>query len=430
MKPHTRRPPDSKANKRSPLRLLVLLGIFIFLATYAWRNFEYSRGIAKVEGLLRSEENHTAIAQVEKLHARFGDQLRLRLLLAQAYRQSDQKGPFLRQLELGQVLGLDAETIQGEKLLFEAQSGTMPDAESQISRWMQDNVLAFDAAARSLVFGMLRKQDFESANRFLALWEQQFPDSPWIPTFRGMQYIARRDWKNALAELEPALKKHPDFVPLYLYSGQAYQGDQQFEKAAKQFERYLSSDPENLYGWLNYSEVLRKLGRTDESLEKLQPLLHSKKLPITLQLQIAKLYLDVQTPQKAIDILSKVAVTWPEDVEIASTLSQAYQRLGNEKLSEKYAQIADEGQKQTIDADRMLFELMSNPNRTPQQCYELGHLLLHKKSRENGLHWLEAAIKLDDRFVPAHRDMALYYERINEPQRAAVHRRFIPTEQP
>lgn len=374
--------------------------------------------------------NRQAIATVEQLQARFGDQAKLRLLMAQAYRQSGQKVPFLRQLEVGQSLGLSSEAIRGEKLLFDAQLGILPDAESLIGQWMQDNILAFDAAARSLVFGMLRRQDFEASDRFLAMWEQHFPDSPWIPTFRGMQHLARRDWKNALAELEPALKKHPDFVPLYLHAGTAYQGDQQFEKAAELFARYLQSEPENLDGWLKYSEVLRKLGRAEDSLAKLKPILASAKLPASLQLQVAKLYLDADAPQKAIDTLSKLARKWPEDVEIASTLSQAYLRLGEDPLSEQYAKVADEGQKQTVQADRMLFELLNNPNRTPQQCYELGHLLLHKQSRENGVYWLEAALKLDDQFVPAHRDMALYYERIEEPQLAAVHRRYIPADQP
>ena len=423
-------PKASGPVRRPRWRLLILLILLALLAIYAWRSWDYARGIQAVERQLRSEENRLAIASVEQLQTRFGDQPKFRWLLAQAYRQADQKGPFLRQLEVGESLGLSSESVRSEKLLFDAQSGALPDAEAQIGQWMQDNILGFDAAARSLVFGMLRRQEFESSNRFLSLWEQQFPDSPWIPTFRGMQHLARRDWKSALTEMEPALEKHPDFVPLYIHTATAYQGDQQFEKAGILFERYLRSEPDNLDAWLKYSEVLRKLGRAEESLEKLKPILKSSKLPASLQLQVAKLYLDAQSPQKTIDTLCKLAQKWPEDIEIASTLSQAYQRLGEDKLSEQFARIADEGQKETTQTDRMLFDLLNNPHRTPEQCYELGHLLLHKKSRENGVYWLEAALKLDGKFVPAHRDMALYYERIEEPQMAAVHRRLIPPGQP
>jgi tetratricopeptide (TPR) repeat protein len=418
---------------KSPLnrwRLLALLAILVALAYFAWRTSEYSRGVTIVEKYLRSEENRLAIAAIAPLQTRFGDQPKLRLLMAQAYRQSGERVPFLRQLEVGQSLGLSAEAIRGEKLLFDAQAGTLPDAESQIGQWMQENILSFDDAARALVLGMLRNQDTDAATKFLAMWEQQSPDVAWIPTFRGMMHVMRRDWKNALVELEPALAKHPDFVPLYVQTGAAYQGDQQLEKAEKLFERYLQSEPENLDALLRYSEVLRKLGKAEVALDKLQPLLKSVDLSPSVQLQAAKLYLDANTPQKAIDILAKTSQTWPQDVEVASTLSQAHQRLGNESLASKYAEIADEGQKETVLADKMFFELISNPNRTAQQCYELGHLLLHKQSREGGVYWLETALKLDENFVPAHRDMAIFYDRIGKPQLAAVHRRYIPPDQP
>jgi DNA-binding PucR family transcriptional regulator len=112
-------------------------------------------------------------------------------------------------------------------------------------------------------------------------------------------------------------------------------------------------------------------------------------------------------------------------VEVASTLSQAYQRLGDEQRSSVLAEIADQGQKQTVLADRILFELLNNPNRTASQCYELGHLLLHKQSRENGVYWLEAALKLDENFAPAHQDLAIYYDRMDQPQLSAVHKRYL-----
>jgi tetratricopeptide (TPR) repeat protein len=174
---------------------------------------------------------------------------------------------------------------------------------------------------------------------------------------------------------------------------------------------------------------LRKLGKAEQALARIETILSisdpSKPIQPSLRLQIAKLYLDVDESQKVIDTLSGLAKLWPEDVEIASTLSQAYQRQGDEPMSASYAAIADSGQKQTVLADGMLFELLNNPNRTAEQCYALGHLLLHKKSRENGIYWLEAALKLDEKFAPAHQDLALYYDRTEQPQYAAIHRRYL-----
>jgi predicted Zn-dependent protease len=389
-----------------------------------------SHGLEVAENLLLNEENRLAIETLDSLKGRFGDQKQIRLLLAKAYRQLGNKDAFERQLELGESMGLSAETVQAEKLLFLAQLGMLETPESKIAEFIDTHPQDFDAAARALVFGLLRQQDTQRVDRFLPMWQTQSPDAPWIPTFRAMTYLTKRDWKGALQEIEPALKKHPSFVPLYLQAGIAYQGDQQFELAESMLDRYLNSQPDNAEALLRYSEVLRKLGKASLALERIKRSIESfrdpdRQIQPSLTLQIAKLYLDTEENQKVIDTLDRLSREWPEDVEIASTLSQAYQRLGDESRSAAYAEIADAGQKQTVLADRMLFELLSNPNRTAQQCYDLGHLLLHKQSRESGLYWLEAALTLDENFTPAHEDLVLYYQRTGQGQLADVHKRYI-----
>jgi hypothetical protein len=123
---------------------------------------------------------------------------------------------------------------------------------------------------------------------------------------------------------------------------------------------------------------------------------------------------------------------WPEDVPIASALSQAYAQLGDEEAANRFAAIAEEGQKAVEGVDAKFFALIRSPQRTAQECYELGHLLLHKQSRENGVFWLEAALQLDPLHLPSHRDMALFYDLTDQPQLAAVHHRFLnqPTSNP
>jgi len=297
-----------------------LLGLLALVSVYAWQNMGYRQGIVSVESLLRSEENSKAIAALGSLKARFGERADLRHMLARAYRQSGKKEPFERQLELAQGLGLRSETVQAERFLFEAQLGALESLESRVADFMVSNEPMFDDAARSLVFGLLRNQNSEAVERFLPLWEAQSPGVAWIPTFRGMMRLARRDWKNALLELEPALEKHPDFLPLYLQAGMAYQGDQQFERAEAMLDRFLQSQPDSAEGLLSYSEVLRKLGKAEQALGRIETTLSisdpSKPIPPSLRLQIAKLYLDVDESQKVIDTLSGLAKLWPEDVEI------------------------------------------------------------------------------------------------------------------
>lgn len=428
--------PQSKPSDRKSrsswqgFRLPILLTILACLSLVAWRSWSWNQAIQRAKSLLQLEENRQAIRTLDALKDQYGDSAQVRGMLAQAYRQLGQKDAFERQLELAGSLGLRAETVQGEKLLMDAQLGLLKAPESQVASYLEANPEDFDDAARALVFGLLRNQDLEAASRFLDLWQTQSPKAPWIPTFRSMMHLARRDWKNAILEIEPALKQHPDFVALYLQAGIAYQGDQQLDLAESMLDRFLASQPDHAEALLRYSEVLRKLGKAPEALERIEESIKTltdpgRSIQPSLRLQMAKLYLDADENQKVIDVLDLLSKKWPEDVEVASTLSQAYQRLGDEQRSSVLAEIADQGQKQTVLADRMLFELLSNPNRTASQCYELGHLLLHKQSRENGVYWLEAALKLDENFAPAHQDLAIYYDRMDQPQLSAVHKRYL-----
>ncbi|MFN9511127.1 MAG: tetratricopeptide repeat protein, partial [Planctomycetota bacterium] len=324
------------------LRLAVLLAVLGSVAVYAWRTRQWSSGLEVAQRLLHNEENRQAIAALDGLRGRFGDSAQIRLLLASAYRQLGNKDAFNRQLELGESMGLSAETVQAEELLFDAQLGLLDAPEARIATYMESNPQAFDTAARSLVFGLLRNQDTQAVDRFLPLWQTQSPDAPWIPTFRAMMQLTRRDWKNALLEIEPALKKHPGFVPVYLKAGIAYRGDQQLELAESMLDRYLESQPDNAEALLMYSEVLRKLGKATEALDRIEKAIESlsdpsRQIQPSLTLQIAKLYFDAEQNQRVIDTLDRLSKLWPEDVEIASTLSQAYQRLGDESRSVAYA---------------------------------------------------------------------------------------------
>lgn len=403
-------------------RLGALLICLLLLALYAWNQNAYRQSISNIEALLSNFENEQAIRQIQKLQQSSGDSSSLRLLHARALRQSDNQNAFLKQIEKSKQLGDSPTDLESELLLQKAQTGSLNDPITAISTWLEAHPQDFEIGAHALVLGLLKQQKFDLAISFLNAWDTQNPDSPWVPLFRSMLHISKREWKLAIDLLEPSLTSHPDFVPNYLQAATAYDGLQDFSKAEQALARYLQSVPKDQDAWLKYSEALRKLGRADFALDQLQEKLSAQERTPSLQLQIAKLLLDNDANQQAIESLAPLAKIWPEDIEIASTMSQAYQRLGNQSQSQYYANIADQGQRETQNIDRILFELLSNPNRSAEDCFKLGHLLLHKQSRENGLYWLGAALQINPNFQPALQDIALYQ------QRAKIS--FIPSNSP
>ena len=406
---------DPPPTRQHHWRLRLLIACLLLLALYAWKQNTYRNSIKNIETLLSNFENNQALEQINSLQQSSGDSSRLRLLQARALRQSDNHNDFLKQIEKSKVLGDPPATLESELLLEQAQSGSLKDPITAIGAWLESHPEDFESGAHALVLGLLKQQKFDLAVSFLNAWNTQNPNSPWPPLFRAMLHISKREWKLAIDLLEPSLTSHPDFVPNYLQAATAYDGLQDFSKAEQALARYLQSVPNDQDAWLKYSEALRKLGKADIALQQLQQKVAPQNRSPSLQLQLAKLLLDVDANQQAIESLSLLANIWPEDIEIASTISQAYQRLGNSSQSQYYANIADQGQKDTQNIDRLLFELLSNPNRSAEDCYKLGHLLLHKQSRENGLYWLGAALQINPNFQPALQDIALYQQRAKIP---------------
>jgi hypothetical protein len=62
----------------------------------------------------------------------------------------------------------------------------------------------------------------------------------------------------------------------------------------------------------------------------------------------------------------------------------------------------------------------------PRPPYEAGAFLLQIGRDREGEFWLYQALKRDDRYVPAHKALAEYYEKKGDKKLAAEHRRRLP----
>jgi tetratricopeptide (TPR) repeat protein len=212
---------------------------------------------------------------------------------------------------------------------------------------------------------------------------------------------------------------------VYGQLGVAYLRSREHEKVIAPVRRYLASVPEDLDALSTLSNALLSLDRGDEVIELLTPLVESGKATIVMRLILARLYQTREEWSKVIDTLSSVAILWPEDVSIANILSQAHQALGNEQDAVRYSKIAQDGQPDVQSIDQRLSRILSGQDKTAEKHYELGHVFLHKQSREDGFQWLTSALTLDATYLPAHEDLVIYFNRNNQPELAARHQRYI-----
>ncbi len=407
------------------VRLAILLGILIPLTVFGYNHNRQNSLRLRIQRSLDSYDNRAALRDIKTLERRIGLTGETAFLRSRAYRRLGEDVPFAQFSELARQLGYSEEKIKNEKLLRDLHLGSVDNLQESIALAMIAPDADLEEIGPAVVYGMLGKLDFVGVNRFLESWSLENSNSPWIPFFKGMMSIAGRDMKGALQSFEDCVKAHPSFVPAYGQLGAAYLRSRENEKAIAPTRRYLQSVPEDMDAVSVLANALLNLDRGDEVIELLNPLVESGKATVEMRTILARLYQSREEWNKVIDTLSSVALLWPEDVRIANLLSQSHQALGNEQDAVRYSKVAQDGQQDVQSIDQRLSKILSGQDRTAEKHYELGHILMHKQSREEGLQWLGSALTIDATYLPAHEDLVLYFNRINQPELAARHQRYI-----
>lgn len=415
----------SKKSTLSSVRLIVLIAILIPLAIVGYFQIGYSNTLMAIRRSLVSYEDTRALVQIRKLERSSGMSGELSFLKARAYRHLGDDLAFEQHLALAKQLGYPPEKVDRERQLREAQLGLIPDVKAELGPMLLESDAEFEEISTAMIYGSLARQRFDDVSTILTLWKQQDPKSPWIALFVGMVAQSQRDWEGALKAFEPANQAFPGFVPLYKHMGISYRRQNEGEKAVPALQRYLASVPNDPDAVVMLSEALMSLSRSQEVLDLLTPLLDNGQATIDMRINVAKIHLENGEPQKTIDVLGTVAAMWPEDVVMCQLLSQANQKLGNEELAAKLAKTAEEGMAEIKTVDARIAQLTSGIDDNAQKNYELGHILLHRQSREEGQHWLSNALIKDETFLPAHEDLVIYYTRSNRLDAAAMHQRYI-----
>jgi tetratricopeptide (TPR) repeat protein len=398
---------QSKSNSRwSSIRLAILVAILIPLAIFGYFRNRHTTSMQRIQMSLSMWDDPSALREIKKLEKNGGLSGESAFLRARAYRHMGDDVAFSQFAGIAKQLGYPEEKIATERLLREIQVGAVPNMDTAVAQ-------------------VMATADPDLADAFLKFWSDNDPNTPWVDFFRGMLSLSGRDAEKATELLERCARTYPEFVPVYRQLASAYMQSRDSERAVLALERFLKSNPEDLDAIGVLGTALVNLDRVDQVTQLIEPLIESGKATIDMRLVLARIYNSKSDPKKVVDILSSVAALWPEDVRISNLLSQAHQALGNTAESDRFAKVAEAGQADVQSIDGRLARLLSGTDRQAQQHYELGHILLHKQSREDGLYWLNLALSIDETFLPAHEDMVIYFNRTNKPELAARHQRYI-----
>lgn len=409
------------------IRLGLLLAILMPLSVFGYFRMRYTNARAAIQKSLVDHDNLKAISLIKEMEKADGMTAETCFWKARAYRHLGDDVGFLQNLELASQLGFSERKTTIEKMLRDAQTGELgPDMAIKMEELLTDNDVEFEEAACSLVYGYLDANQLSSVFPILTIWSSQDKNTPWVPYFYGMIAQNHFDWAKSLEAFGQAAKANPDFVPLYRSLGVSYQKINEHEKAIEAFEKYLNSNPKDTEVISMLASSFISMDQLDKGLELLVPFIESNTATDEMRITVAKLYLDNKNePQKAIDMVGTLSNLWPEDVAIASIMSRSNQRLGKDDEASRYEEIAKKGQVELLTVDERVSALQRGINDTAERNYELGHVLLHKRSREEGILWLKQAIARDPRHIKAFEDIVIYFKRTNKTEMATRYEQFL-----
>jgi tetratricopeptide (TPR) repeat protein len=308
-----------------------------------------------------------------------------------------------------------------ERLLVRAASGDL-DAVARFGRMVVDQ---HDPAAplvlEAFVHGYLRMYRLQEADACLQAWLQLQPDNAQAHFLQGLMLEQRGALQEALASFRQAvaLDAHHDQARLHLsfILTQLHQGGEALPHLQYLQRRGMDSPMLPVY----LARCHYQLGQTDDAERVLHAALEQQPHFAPALADLGKILFETGRRQEAGPFLKEAASLLPGDYQVHYLYSQSLAETGNQAEVK-----AEAARLKQIEEDVKRVEVLVNVDMSkrphdPALHYEAGMLALRAGAPEDGLRWLESALKEDPDYGPAHLALAYFYQQNGDASRAARH---------
>jgi len=112
------------------------------------------------------------------------------------------------------------------------------------------------------------KGDADNQKALLEQLVQAYPADERAHNALGGLHFGRQEWQDAIAHYERAIEINPAFSQSYNQKGYAHRALEEYAAAEAAFQTYVELIPDDPNPYDSYAELLMKMGRFEESIEK------------------------------------------------------------------------------------------------------------------------------------------------------------------
>jgi tetratricopeptide (TPR) repeat protein len=279
------------------------------------------------------------------------------------------------------------------------------------------------AILEALAGAYMRQTRYHEALRCLNSWVAMAPDDARARDWRGWVGNQLDLRAQAIADYERALELQPRRSPVRLRLAQILVESSRHAEAVPHLEQLRQEQPDNPDVLVALAGCRIVQSRTDEARDLLDQVLAEHPDHFDALLQRGKVNMVVGESAEAERWLRGALERSPLDPDARYALYLCLQAQPNREGEAR--EEFDRWKRDRHARDRLTrllrVELDGMPN-DPDLAEEAGELFLQQGEEQKGLFWLHRALALDPRHPASHRALLAYYERTNNPARAAEHR--------
>jgi tetratricopeptide (TPR) repeat protein len=337
------------------------------------------------------------------------------LLAARAARRASLYGDSERLLrDYRQERGRD-EAYTFESLLLAAECRADEAADSC---WQCVEEGRFDAALllEALTRGYLRQYQLGQAQRCLERWRQFQPDTPQTFYLQGLldldyihdRFVGEESYRRAL-ELDPDHEEARLGLAVTLLTGK------NFAQAAEHFRHLRQSQPDNVSLQVSLAECLYGLEQTAEAVRLVDDALARQPdyaAALSLRGQLA---LQVGQLDEAESWLRRALRRAPMDHRARYSLAVCLEQSGQQEEAQQQRRRLLQMEEDLAHFHKIVTREIAERPQDPALHCTLGQILLRAGKREEGLRWLQSALRLDPHYGPARQAVQEYQKKAQLP---------------
>jgi tetratricopeptide (TPR) repeat protein len=396
---------------RTWIALILLLGVLAVgyaLASPQLRAWHHLRA-ARAD--LQSYHNQQAIKHLQACRRIWPENAEVLLLCARAARREGAYDEAERGLEkYREVRGLD-DAGSFEQLLLSAERNVdQVDAlcRRHIEQGHPDAALILEALAR----GYLRQFRLQEANLCLELWLKSQPDNPQALCLVGQFHQDyERSPDGAVESYRRAVQIDPENEEARLGLAIVLLETKSFGKAAEHLEYMRRCQPDNLRVQVGLAQCRHSLGESDDALRMVEDVLARQPdygPALTVRGEIAIAAGEYVEGERWLRQAVRVA---PNDHQARYHLMLSLYHNGHVEEAKRYEQAIKQWEDDAKRFNKIVTEEMTGKPQDPDLQAELGVLLLRSGHREEGLRWLQNALRLDPQHAAARQALAEFYKK-------------------